>query len=429
MKTSNKALIIALSILILTACNGESSNNQDPAGTNPTTKSGVITKTDADRVAAAIMNGYTGMLDAQSYPMILILGDLVSTSDTTSNTRNCLTSGTYTLDFTDTDGSGNISAGESSDISFADCYGSASVPANGKIHQDLLNFDADFSSSSIMATTVRRWNAHYVYNNFNRRDIYSAELTRFDGEFTFDYQEQNTQTLTGWTLDTSSKDLRYTNDLGSVFLKDLAINYQYDKVKDVLTATFSGSIEDALGPVTIEGDITTTDYSTSTPSMSGTLFVTSQISFLMVSVNDNFTFDLSLDSDNDGVYDFIWQYTPVPPLTTPLEGVWNLYLNGSPAPNNEVIEFSSDGITYRNDLEIYFSGTFVDTSDQTMNRLQFTVTSSINLNDVGKTGNCIYELSAGGTSLTLACNNPGVSGYPQDFTPVTGVDVLDLVKQ
>lgn len=425
----NKVFVIILSTFLFSACNSGGNDNQDPASTDPTTDRGLMKKTDAERVAAAIVNGYSGMLDAQSYPMALIIGDLVSSNPTTTNPRTCLVSGTYNLDFTDSDGSGNISAGESSDVSFNNCYGATSAPVSGAIHQDLINFDADFSDSSIIATTVRRWNAHYVYNKFSRNDISTAELTRFNGEFTFDYQVQNTQNFTGWTLDTSSKDLRYTNSLGSVFLKDLAIAYTYDEGKDTLTAKFSGSIEDALGPVTIEGDITTKDYSTVTPSTSGTLEVTSQISFLLISIYDNFSFDLSLDSDNDGAYDFSWQYTPAAAQTMTFEGIWDVYHSASPGPDNEVVEFSGDTISYRNDFMELFSGTFTDTSDQTMNRMQITLTNSSNPFNVGKTGNCIYQFSAGGSALTLACNDPGVSGYPPSFLPATGVSILDLVKQ
>ena len=425
MTTSNKFLAMVLSTFLFSACGGGS--NEDPAPPDPVTKSGLMTKTDAERVAAAIMNGYIGMLDAQTYPMVLVIGDLISSSSTTSNPHDCLTSGTYTLDFVDSDGSGAISAGESSDVSFDNCYGATSAPVNGSIHQDLINFDADFSDASIIATNIRRWNAHYNYNNFSRNDISSSELTRFNGDFTFDYQIQNAQNFTGWTLDTGTKDLRYTNSLGSVLLKDLAIAYTYDEGMDTLTAIFSGSIEDALGPVTIEGDITTTGYSTTTPSMSGTLEVTSQLSFLLISISDNFTFDLSLDSEDDGAYDFTWQYTPAP-QTTAFEGIWDVY-GGNPGPNNEVVEFSGNAISYRDDSMEYFSGTFVDTSDLSANRMQITVASSTNTSSVGKTGNCIYQFSMSGGALTLACNDPGISGYPQDFTPATGVLILDLVKQ
>ena len=157
------------------------------------------------------------------------------------------------------------------------------------------------------------------------------------------------------------------------------------------------------------------------------LFLSLSASFLMISINDNFSFDLSLDSNNDGVYDFTWQYVPVAAQTNTLENIWEVYHNGSPGPDNEIVEFSGDTFSYRNDFTEFFSGTFVDTSDLSMNRLQITVTSSTNPDAIGKTGNCIYQFSAGGTSLTLACNDPGASGYPQDFTPATGVLILDLV--
>jgi len=422
-----KHLISVITIsLILTGCGGTGSGDSNPV--TPSNKTGVMLKSDAERIAAALLNGYNGMLDAQTYPMAQIIGDLSSNS--TSNPYDCLSSGTYDLQLNDTDNNGTISAGESSDVTFDNCYGSASAPVNGKIHQDLLNLDAVFSGSTIIAADINRWNAHYTYTDFNRIDLVSQELYRFNGEYTFDYQIQNL----GWTLNADTKDLRYTNSQGSVLLKDVSIDSTYDQATDTLTTTLGvgGSIADPLGSITVKyGKITVTNFSTDTPSVTGNLEVSTPSSYLTMAITDDPNsppVNLYLDTDNDGFVDYIWQYDPAKAQTATLEGSWSVYQNGAPAPNHERVEFTSSTVSYLNDLTENFSGSYVDTSDVSMNSLQITVTSASDPNKVGQTVNCIYQFSVSGSALNLACNDPGVSGYPQDFIPASGVLTLYLVK-
>ena len=297
-------LTVVLGIL-LSACGSDSGS--DPVLDNQET--GVINQVDAERIALAFANAFVGMQEAQSYTMGLIIGDLVSADPQEGNTQSCLFSGFYTRIFNDLDGSGNISAGESSDVSFNACIGAVSSPVNGSIHQQLINFDADFTDESIIATEIRRWNASYNFTSFSRTDASTLDRTQLDGGFSFDYQI-NTD---GWTMDALSTDLQLTTFAGSVFMQDLGIQYTYIALTDRLTATYSGSIVDTIGTITADsGSLIINSLSASSQIVSGTLELHSQFSVLRISFSDLFLFDLSLDADNDGIFESSWQHSAVP---------------------------------------------------------------------------------------------------------------------
>ena len=422
----NKIFVVCALVFTLTACSSGGGGGNPPTGQNPNPV--LWTTGDAERVAVSLANAFIGLQEAQVYPMVLIIGDMVSNNPTTTNPHVCLNSGSYILDFVDTDGSGNISSGESSDIAFTNCNGSSSTPVNGSIHQELYNFDADFTDSSIIATTIRRWNASYTFTNLNRFSLVTQEQLGFSGEVIFDYQVTNA----GWTQDTDTVDLMFSNSFGSVFMRDLSIDYVYDQATDTLTANLSGSIQDASGIVTVAAgsNIVISNYSSNTPTVSGSIEASNGISTVYIAFQDLMLFDLSLDANNDGVIDATWQYSFVQPnVPFTLEGVWDVYQGGVPSINNETVEFFGNQIFADDDSGALFSGTFVDTSDASTNRLQITVTYDLNPAYIGLVSNCIYQYDGTGLGLTLACREPGTVGYPANFMPAVGVAIFNLVKQ
>jgi hypothetical protein len=227
-------------------------------------------------------------------------------------------------------------------------------------------------------------------------------------------------------------DLSYSNSLGTVLMRDVAIDYTHDDLNDSLHADLSGTIESSVGPITIDNAslIHIANASTSTPDVSGFITVRSQFSTLSITMLDMFLFNLSLDTDNDGVFDFVWQYSPVPAqVPNTIQGDWNVYVGGNPSPTNAMMIFNGVNVSYQDDSGEAFGGTFADTSTATINRLQITLTRTRNSAQIGLVGNCIYQFDTSGFGLTLACNDPGAAGYPADFTAGAGVEVFDLSKQ
>jgi hypothetical protein len=268
----------------------------------------------------------------------------------------------------------------------------------------------------------------------NRTDITTRETTSFNGDFTFDYQVRNDQLLVGSTLDASTNNLEFSNSMGSVFMNDLAISYTTNEATDTVTAVITGSItDDVVGVITVEsGEITISNVSSNTPSVSGTLEVSSQSSYLLITFSDLFSFDLQLDTDNDSIFDDSWQYTLLAepsPNPSSLVGVWDEYVGGVPSADDAYLEITGNTFSYSDNLGLISAGTYVDTSTNSEGRLQITTTSSINPEFVGTVTYCIYAFDQTGQELTLACNLPDVTMYPVDLIPTADVQVQELVKR
>lgn len=295
--------------LVLAACGGGSTGDTTPTDPTPPSQPGTTLtgRPLAEQALRSVLEAPGIATNAQVYAMVLVAGDLITTDPNAplTGTRSCLNGGTNLMVLNDVNGDQQISSGESAEVTLTNCFGSASRPGNGMLHQDLISFDAVFPPGSIFASTINAWNATYTYTNFTRIDAYDGMHYAYNGDLTFDYKLLGSA-ANDFELTLSSKNLYLKADATELTLQDFTYAQRpAPTVSDTMDVSLTGTIlEPHVGKMEVSsGVLTLNAVSSDQPYFTG--FVT--IKNGIVTIDFTFNSDGSVTAYMDGD---TWMFTP-----------------------------------------------------------------------------------------------------------------------
>jgi len=420
-------IVVVLFSITLFSCSG--------GGDNPSSSGGGSLSAEqiqAQALANGFISAYERLYNAQFYPMVLILGDIVTDDPNApaldGTQLNCLSLdslgqtqhiGTFAITLNDSSVPNNaIDPGESSDVDFLNCYSSNSDPVAGSVHQDLISYSADIDPTTLFPKNIIEWNADYTYsNNFHRHDSQNGGNYNFDGTLRFKLQNLD-NTGNYFKMTTTADNLTAGFNGKSIFMQDLSI--QHDTAPDVVTGvvidklTISGSFNDSVvGNVTVTtaplNDLRIEDPK-GKATLRGTLTLKSATSTLTLSFSDWNDITMSLNGIS-------WHYQPGGAAPTTLIGNWDIDIGGSATITNSQITMQN--------LPGQISGSYVHENGAASNSLLWSVdtdTASTNIS-VPYDVYCIYDFSVNGFDAVLTCSPPGVNSYPSNINDSSAAQI------
>jgi hypothetical protein len=296
------AVVLVLSFAITSCGGGGGSSNNNPP---PVTPLGIQTRGDAERIGMSLLGAFNNIVYLEAYSLGGVLAEVMVGSDTPSfgTTSSCFYSGQFTLDLNDLNGDGQISSGESTDLTLDNCYSFNSSPVNGAVHEDLITFDADFPPNSIVPSLIRSWHVQYTYDNFTRVDATRGGNYFIDGSLLLEY-DLRTAGSAGTDSKLTTNKLTINTPEGDITTDDLAFTLATYDASDSEDIDITGSFLDpSVGLVTVSTGLLGVSNLSTTPVTSGTITVTNGVSILDVTFNSDGSIDFGLDSQGDGSID------------------------------------------------------------------------------------------------------------------------------
>jgi len=411
--------LLAIILFFVAGCGGGGDGGSgDPDPTNENTSTGVITEANLTPLVESFYTAFFGMQELQIYTTFNYMFEFVSSAPSEESTQACLESGTFTQTL---DGTGNLT-----NASFDNCGSPISSPINGSYSHDLIEINSQFGpGDTLFPTDITKWHAQFDFSSLTRVDTATGSNISADGIFEFDYEDVPIGNFIGWRMTVTTDNLSYSNSTGSVFMRDLLIDYTYIESTDRLSTNISGYIAHKnVGPIAVDASLLRIEgFQSDTPRLIGQIVLTSTYSKLTITFTDFDDYTFELDGDGDGVIDIVGDSNEPPGSNSSFEGIWSSVQESGNGGLDGTFEFLGNEIYIVDNADIDFiAGTFNDTSNDMQSRLDVVITGSIAPEYIGLTMLCSYELDGSGLTMRIGCNEPGVTTYPTELIP--GPDII-----